>query len=244
MSGKPSFDCMSDLVAPGRRRRRRRGPSRPPSRDDGPARAAGPARDDDRGPCTSAGLRSRPRSLTRVGGCGREDDAPCPRRRPAANATFRPGRPSVKPLPSLWSVSMKMKTICTEKPPPMPPGVLERRSSTVTREVDLVAVGTYLELGEVEGARLVDGVGRVDVGAGAVVVAGRVLEGDLLRQRGAGDQDDRDAERRTRVRNHDSSFRASLCSIAVSALDAPAVRPETRYFCRNRNSDHDREWRR
>ena len=39
-----------------------------------------------------------------------------------ANATFRPGRLFVKPLPSLLSVSMKMKTICVAKPPPMPHG--------------------------------------------------------------------------------------------------------------------------
>ena len=39
-----------------------------------------------------------------------------------ANSTFRPGRLFVKPLPSLLSVSMKMKTIWTAKPPPMPHG--------------------------------------------------------------------------------------------------------------------------
>ena len=49
----------------------------------------------------------------------------------AAKSTFRPGSDLVWPLPAVGSVSMKMKTICVAKPPPMPHGSA-RRSFTVT----------------------------------------------------------------------------------------------------------------
>ena len=59
--------------------------------------------------------------LTRPGGCG-ERITTRSHASFGANATFSPGRPFVKPLPSLPSVSMKMKTICTAKPPFIPQG--------------------------------------------------------------------------------------------------------------------------
>ena len=56
--------------------------------------------------------------LTRPCGCG-ERMMQRSQASAAPNETFSPGRPCVKPLPSLPSVSMKMKTICTAKPTPM-----------------------------------------------------------------------------------------------------------------------------
>jgi len=46
----------------------------------------------------------------------------------AAKRTLKPGRPSVTPLPALWSVSMWMAAICTEKPLP-PHAALSHGSS-------------------------------------------------------------------------------------------------------------------
>jgi hypothetical protein len=75
---------------------------------------------------------------------------------------------------------MKMKTICTAKPPPMPQGS-SRLAATSTEKSTLAPLFSALELDEVERAGLVDAVGRVGVAAGSLVVAARVGELDGVR---------------------------------------------------------------
>ena len=69
-----------------------------------------------------------------------------------------------------------------------PPNGLSTSPGDAGDEEHVVAVGVDVEAGEVERARVEAAAGRIDVGAGAVVVAGRV--GEPADARAVGDDGD------------------------------------------------------
>jgi hypothetical protein len=196
--GEPFVRLDDDLVAPLRRvslaelleahgaADRTAGAARPRRDEDGALRPAGLRLDLARDPVL--GLRREDHALVpRVG--GRERDV-------QAGEAFREAAP-------LLAVGVdEDEDHLGREAAAHPPRVLEGAAER-DREGGLVARGLHLELDEVERPGLVDLVGRVDVGARALVVAGRVLERDLLGERGAGHEGDgEENERREKPSLH------------------------------------------
>src|SRR5690606_30907870 len=110
-------------------------------------------------------------------------------------------------------------------------------------EVGVVAARD-LELDQVERARRIDRVRRVRVTTRTLVVTGRVHELDTLGLRGPSQRKSHRArtDRNASLVVHEllSSGQPVAMPPAGAAihqpLTPPAVNPETRYFCRNRNS--------